>query len=423
MPIKGLTDRNEVRFPRIGFVRKGSPKREKKRADGSTVTTWGVDLDHFRFDSDDDEAMAAFHDAYGDEPKQINVFLPWPDVDQNFQAWKEHYTAGALQHRCDGETCVLWLDKKDGTYHTDPIPCPGGCKEIGYLSVIIPELKRLAFVTVLTHSKHDIMELQANLEAYRVMTGQLRGIPFVLRRVEREISMFDEKSGKRVRRRKWLMHVETAPRWAKIMITNAEYSAIPAPVRAALPAPVEAQYVIEGFETQQRIEEIDRMSDGEKREMLQSNVSKMRGPNWEHFDGFGDEPLPPKQQPAPSGQTWQEVTDAEWNALPSASAERAAGNGKSTPAAPKHDPNRPWDDDRKAEAVRWAMKTYPGVYKHEKHAMNSLDNLIKEMSQDGTVDPLPSAIAQAWKDKVHGKHLDAQAAAEEQQPADEQPQF
>lgn len=127
----------------------------------------------------------------------------------------------------------------------------------------------------------------------------------------------------------------------------------------------------------------------------------------------------PEAKPAPSKSAPKaapDVTDAEFETLPSASQER--GNGKQAPAAPKHDPNRPWDDDRKAEAVRWAMRTYPSVYNAPKHAMNSLDNLLEECASKGMA---ASEIAAAWKDKVHGKYLDAQAAAEEA-PADK-PQF
>lgn len=412
MPIKGLTDRDEVRFPRIGFLRKGGPKRERQKQNGDKYEIMGLDLDHFRFDSDDDDATDTFQLAYGDEPKQVNVFLPWPEVDQNFQAWKEAYTSGALQHRCDGETCVLWLDAKTQTYSTEPKPCPGGCKEIGYLSVIIPELKRLAFVTVLTHSKHDIMELQANLEAYRAMTGQLRGVPFVLRRVEREVSTPDEKSGKRVRRKKWLMHIETAPRWTKIMLTGAEYSAIPAHVRAALPAPIEAQYVIEGFATDQRIAEIDAMPDAERREMLQTNITRMRGPDWEDFKGFGDEPLPPKQQPADTRNITVErpasvqdtANDAAFEQLPSASQERNGGNGKaaaSTEALPFKD---------QGTAVKWACEFTPYYRKDGRadpaHAVGSIKKLCADL---GCNDRDLQCWGSAWVEYVNRKHAELEA--------------
>lgn len=339
MAIKGLTDRDAPRFPRIGFLRKGGPKR--KNANGKEIM--GLDLEYFRFDSDDAEANAAFVEVYGEKPKQVNVFFPWPTVDQNFQAWKEAYTASALQHRCDGETCVLWLGP-DGEYHTDPKPCPGGCKEIGYLSVIIPELGRMAYVTVLTHSINDIMELQSNLEAYELLGGQLRGVPFVLRRIERRISTPDGRGG-RARRSKWLMHLETKPEWTRLKLAGMQMDAIPANVRAALPAPAEAKYIIEGYATDKRMAEIDAMSAEEASAMLRANVAKQRGPNWEHFEGFGDEP--------------DGVTEGKFTEQPKPAPQPTNGKQPQDPPAatsskPWYQEQRPWSTDNVIGAIRYA---------------------------------------------------------------------
>lgn len=123
-----------------------------------------------------------------------------------------------------------------------------------------------------------------------------------------------------------------------------------------------------------------------------------------------------------AGPTWTQdaANDAAFEALPSASAERAAGNGKTTPAS-AHDPAAPWDDNRKAEAVRWAMRRYPEVYNHVKPWQLSLDHLLEKAASEGMD---AAQIAQAWKDKCAGKQdevdakklqavLDAQAAGDE----------
>ncbi len=352
MSIKGLTDRKEARFPRIGFLRKGGPKREGKNRKGEAIEIMGIDLDHFRFDSDDADACTDFAEAYGSEPKQINVFFPWPTVAENFQAWKEAYTAGALQHRCDGETCVLWLDK-DGEYRTDPKPCPGNCKEIGYLSVIIPELGRFAFVTVLTHSINDIMELQSNLEAYELLGGQLRGVPFVLRRIERKISTPGQ-NGKRVRRAKWLMHLETKPEWTRLKLAGMEMDAIPTSVRAALPAPVEAQYVIENYQAEQAAARIDAMTYPEQQEMLQANVNRMRGPERNAFD----------------------EADGEYR-VETLTAEQPAQPATNEPAPFEPEPGEDvWADWKRPEhAQAWAMTQ--GKFNTQKHMENAY-NKVKE---------------------------------------------
>lgn len=214
--IKGLTDRG-ASFPKLGTLRKGAPKPERGP---------GADLKHFRFDSDDQAATAAFAEAYGDEPNYISVYLPYATTEENFQAWKEEWASSSLRHRCDGVTMTRWL-KPDGSYSDEPKPCTGNCKPAGRLMVIVPDLRRFAYVTVLTTSIHDIMELQANLEATEALRGDLRGIPFILSRKPRQIST-PRKDGARVRTEKWLLSIEPGQNWVGHQLQAMERAALPA---------------------------------------------------------------------------------------------------------------------------------------------------------------------------------------------------
>ena len=220
MPIKGLTDRRETSFPKIGDVRKGG-----KRPDDKHI---GKDLTYFRveFGEHEAEAAARFLEVYGAEPREINVMLPFAEIDRNFEAWQEAYTAGALQHRCDGETCVIWRDPT-GELHHEPKPCPGGCVPVGRLKAIIPELRRLAYVVVHTKSRWDIVELTANLEALSRLTGNgVNGIPLVLKRRPRMISTPGQ-NGKRVRREKWMLSIEADPAWVDAQIGHMRLLSMP----------------------------------------------------------------------------------------------------------------------------------------------------------------------------------------------------
>jgi len=222
MAIKRLV--REGSFPKIGVLRKGGAKQTREK-NGKKYEVYGEDLTYFRFDTDDERASKMFHAVYGDEPSEINVYLPHQSAEQNFTCWQEAYLAGGLQHRCDGETCVLWLSPDGKTYHTDPKPCPGGCKEVGRLMVIIPELQRFAYVTVETHSINDIMTLTENLQAVEFLRGDLRGIPFVLKRRPKEIST-PTADGKRARREKWLLSIEVDPAWAALQLDSMHRAAL-----------------------------------------------------------------------------------------------------------------------------------------------------------------------------------------------------
>lgn len=215
MPILGLTDRGP-QFREIGVLRKGAEKPERGP---------GKDLDHFRFDTQDKEALELFKAEYGDKPMAIKVFLPFRAKEENFEAWKEAYTASSLQHRCNGERTVIWQDKA-GTYHTkeeEQIDCPGECKQVMRLKVVIPALNRLAFVTVTSTAINDIMAIDSQLDALMGGPKGLQGIPMVLRRTKRKISTPEttksgERTGKRLRREKSLLSIEPEREWAQLVL-------------------------------------------------------------------------------------------------------------------------------------------------------------------------------------------------------------
>lgn len=239
MAIIGLTDRG-ASFPKVGTLRKGAPKPDGNRP--------GADLkDCFRFDTDDKDAAAAFLSAYGEKPNGIRVTFQFPTTAENFETWQEHHSAGALKHRCDGQTCILHLE--DGIYQHNPIPCPSIamkaanpnidkkhlCRPVGRLKIIIPELNRMAYVLVPTTSINDILELQGNLEAAEAMRGDLRGIPFILSRRPRQVST-PGTDGKRRRMEKWLLSLEPSPEWVKLQLAAQQRAALPIVEQLALPA-------------------------------------------------------------------------------------------------------------------------------------------------------------------------------------------
>ena len=236
MPILGLTDRGAT-FPRIGILRKGGPKRTIEK-NGKQIEVVGSDLqDHFRFDTDDREASAAFAGAYGEKPNNIRCTFFYRTAAENFEAWQEHHSAGALKHRCDGQTCVLHL-LADGSYSHEPISCPSIalkakdpkinkmhlCRPVGRIKIFIPELNRMAYVMVATTSINDILELQGNLEAAEAMHGDLRGIEFVLSRRARKVSTPSE-GGQRRRVDKWLLSLEPSPSWVRLQLAAMQQAA------------------------------------------------------------------------------------------------------------------------------------------------------------------------------------------------------
>lgn len=211
MPIIGLTNDVAPRFPRIGKLRKGGERpKDGKRP--------GADLEYFRFTSELPEVVEAFQEVYGERPTAIRVYLPYKTVEENFSTWKEKWQAGGLVHRCDGQTMTIWR-KPDGTYSQEEKPCDGGCKEVGRLEMVIPEMLQagyVGYVTLETHSLNDLINitaaLRATAEARRDNPLGLKGIEFTLRRRKEKISTPGE-NGSRVRREKWMVVLEPSATW------------------------------------------------------------------------------------------------------------------------------------------------------------------------------------------------------------------
>ena len=231
MPIKGLTDRG-LALPEIGQIRKGA-KKEANRP--------GADLPYFRVEFAEGENKVAedFRKVYGDKPNAIRIILPFNEIERMWDAWKEAYTAGRMVARSDGEFLTSQLNEhgdilvhngmdaegrkvphpKDDIAGKDSTGKDVKFKNTARLKVIVPELARAAYLTVMTTSTHDIGNLSDQLAGFKELNGgQLAGIPFVLRRRPKMIST-PNPDGTRVRRKKFLISIEADENWVRAKLT------------------------------------------------------------------------------------------------------------------------------------------------------------------------------------------------------------
>jgi hypothetical protein len=288
MPIKGLTDRG-LSFPQIGVIRKGSPK-EKRTKDGREYEIQGKDLQYFRVEIDESEPKAKklFVDLYGERPTVLRVTFPFNEVDRIYDAWLEAYTSNRLIARSDGEFILYWKEGKEilvknglatanrevriarkiGEKQTEPltvmmtaeqpVPFLDGmvfhrtektlveAKPVGRLRVVLPELKRLAYLVLMTTSLNDIIALggskSGELGAIRQLCDQLSlplaGVPLLLRRKPKEIA-YTTTDGKQSRMTRWLIHIEADPEFVEAALASSKRLAIPVALLNTGPAEVQ----------------------------------------------------------------------------------------------------------------------------------------------------------------------------------------
>jgi hypothetical protein len=237
MAIYGVTTREALdpRFKVIGKLRKGGPKRNGQ---------FGVDLKHFRFTSDNDAVVAAFRQAFGNEPDTLPVFFPFATLEANFPTYRETYGQNhLLKEQCDGMNILQWqagtrmargprlCEKKCKDTESQP-PCPNcPLKPIGRLSVILIPLLQAGFVgtvTVETHGWHDIREIASQLAMYEPLTGR----EFRVYREDKTIGAPNAKTGKRMAVTKSLVKIEPTQETYLMLIGDAQRRA-----RAELGAP------------------------------------------------------------------------------------------------------------------------------------------------------------------------------------------
>ena len=242
MPIVGLTDRG-LSFPQIGKIRKGEMVKKGNK-------TYPTDLDYFKIDfaEGEDELSAKFFTAYGDQPKEINIFLPFNEIKQMWDGYMESYTASRMLARSDGENVIFRCDGKTGEaevmnglnletglpeahpedniagydYNGKPVEY----SPIGRLKVIIPELERAAYMMLTTGSWNDIRNISQQLAGLKELNnGTIKGIPLKLRRSDHEVMA--PVNGKKTRVTKSLISIEASPDWVTARIQEDKVAAFP----------------------------------------------------------------------------------------------------------------------------------------------------------------------------------------------------
>ncbi len=264
MPLKDRDRSRPRRLVRLGIIRLGHLE-EKKR--GRKTITYPVADDHFLLHDAPD-----IQQVYGDNVRELDVMLPFPDIRRNFDGWYMVWAGGIQVCKGDGEfvehASPMRVEDKAGSngksktsVYNDPgdtlvdggvaqcsfswngsdfqegdtVPCPGAaggmyphcaaCKKAVLLKVMMskPELFRLGYYQVSTGSGRNYDTVMGTLELISADGARpVNGIPFKLRLVQESTTYVDD-DGKRHPTKKWFLQLEPDPTFTRqLYVKNAQ---------------------------------------------------------------------------------------------------------------------------------------------------------------------------------------------------------
>ena len=249
MPISGI---GGTEFPKIGTIRKGDSKESGKPLNKRDLGP----VFRVIFNGTDErtiEAQERFIAAYGSlQPEEIDAIFTVgsPEEGNTWRFWLEAYDKGALVLQTDGEWIQYQRDRKTGlavvrngrdvetgervsydgrpaySYYSkkNKVNVPVYPKAHGYLRIIVPALRRLAYLELRTTSFWDCDNIDKNLRAIASTHGSLKGIPCIIRRRLTPVSK-PLPGGKRFWDDEWLVYVEAAPEWVDDKLAQLEAGA------------------------------------------------------------------------------------------------------------------------------------------------------------------------------------------------------
>jgi len=180
-------------LPELGKIKIGRKGEVKQSSKGKTFKL-PEKLDYFVITTNQRAPDGNFlvdkevHKLVGEKPTRLDIFLPFDDINLNFQSFYARYTARRCHCRGNGEIALRFEEKTESWQEIacSPESCEhfqkGECKPNGILSVILAKAPRIGGVYKFrTTSYYSIQNIRASLwELSTITCGILSGIPLEL---------------------------------------------------------------------------------------------------------------------------------------------------------------------------------------------------------------------------------------------------
>ncbi len=213
MPIKGLTEPERRRLPRIGKIHLGIMAETAKGIKYPKATDYFV---YPKEEASGGELVDELVDKFGEQPKELRVIFPLEDEERIASQYYRCYSkTRGLICKGDGEKSTRMVDTQSGLMADrdskkvemkemicDGRKCPdyeqGKCREMMMLQFMLPEISGLGIWQIDTGSINSIRNVNASLDMVRAVYNRISMVPLVLALEQIEVTNPDDGKKKKV---------------------------------------------------------------------------------------------------------------------------------------------------------------------------------------------------------------------------------
>lgn len=191
------------RLPRLGKIRLGKKVKRKSYDASKCRHEKGQDCLYCTYPTETPYFVIPpeVSRIYPGEPTELDIMLPLNDRAQIFPQAYEYYGASkGLKCTGDGETAIRY-NEETRTMEERECPCEfleqKKCTQRAHLYFILPKVNLGGVYQMDTSSSNSIIDINSSLDYIAALVGRFVMVPLVLKRVPREITHVDPKTGKK----------------------------------------------------------------------------------------------------------------------------------------------------------------------------------------------------------------------------------
>lgn len=215
MPIKGLSDPEKRRLPRVGKIHLGIKAKNDKGIEYPKA------VDYFVFPEGYPQYQELV-DTFGEKPKELRIMIPLEDEERFASQYYRCYSkTRGLICKGDGETAMRMVDTQTGALadrdsravEMRETSCQGRecpdyqskkCRELMNLQFLLPEITGLGVWQIDTSSINSIRNINSAVSMLKAVYGRVSMMPLILAMEQIEVT---DPEGKK--KKVWVLNLKS----------------------------------------------------------------------------------------------------------------------------------------------------------------------------------------------------------------------